>query len=429
MRLLLHNCQILQPDWTAIRSGYLGVDGETICYIGQTEPLENYDLRKDLHGAIVCPGLVNCHNHSPMVLMRGIGSNLPLQEWLFDNIFPIENRLNAKHIATASRLALLEMISTGTTSFSDMYFFPWETATAVDEAGIKANLCRCIQSFAPGEKPEDNPQITESLEFFKNFHKSSGDRVRVDFSIHAEYTCQPQIVQAYSALCQEHHGRMHLHLSETRKEQQECIDKYGMTPAAWFEHLGTFDSPAAAAHCVWVTSEDMALMKAKNVSVIHNPSSNMKLGSGYAPIRRMLDLGLNVALGTDGASSNNNLNMMEEMHLAALIHNGQLCDPSAITVQDILTMATRSGAKLQGREDTGILEVGKKADLIAVSTQAPHMQPCLDPASMLVYSAQGSDVCLNMVNGRILYENGQFLTLDQERICAEFAKAAEDLYA
>ena len=422
MRLLLTNCQILKPDWTVIE-GYLGIDGDTICYIGEDNPQEEYDRYKNLHGAIVMPGLINCHTHSPMVLMRGVGSNLPLQQWLFDTVFPIEDKLTAQDVAAGSRLALLEMIASGTTSFSDMYFFPWETIAAVGASGLKANVCRCIQSFSPAEVPADNRQIPESLDLFRNFHMAHEGRIRVDFSIHAEYTCQSQIVEAYSAICKEHGGRMHLHLAETAKEQQECIDKYGMTPAAWFEKLGTFDSPAAAAHCVALTEEDMQILKRHNVSVIHNPSSNMKLGSGFAPIRRMLDLGLNVTLGTDGAASNNNLNMFEEMHLAALLHNGYHQDPTHITVQDVLSMATCNGAKLQGRSDTGVLEVGKKADLIAISVDAPHMCPNLDPAALLVYSAQGSDVCLNMVDGRILYENGEFKTLDQEKIIHE-AKAS-----
>lgn len=221
---------------------------------------------------------------------------------------------------------------------------------------------------------------------------------------------------------------MHIHLSETKKEHDECVEKYGKTPAKWFYDLGTFDCPTAAAHCVFVTEEDMALMLEKGVSPIHNPTSNMKLGSGYAPIQRMLDLGLNVTLGTDGAASNNNLNLMEELHLAAVLHNGFHRDPTILKPAQLLAMVTRNGARLQGREDTGALEPGKKADIIALDLTKPHMVPNFDPLALTVYSAQGSDVVMTMVDGRILYENGEFLTLDAEKILYEAKAAAKRLH-
>ena len=253
-------------------------------------------------------------------------------------------------------------------------------------------------------------------------------RILIDFAIHAEYTNFPHIVEAYSADCKALGGRMHIHLSETKKEHEECIAKYGKTPAQWFNDLGTFDSPTFAAHCVWVTEEDMALMLEKGVSPVHNPTSNMKLGSGFAPIPRMLELGLNVALGTDGAASNNNLNMMEEMHLAAVLHNGFTHDPTLMKPAQVLNMATRNGARLQGRNDTGVLEVGKKADIIAIDLNRPHLCPNVDPLALMTYSAQGSDVVMTMVDGRILYENGEFLTLDADRILHDARACVARLY-
>jgi 5-methylthioadenosine/S-adenosylhomocysteine deaminase len=207
------------------------------------------------------------------------------------------------------------------------------------------------------------------------------------------------------------------------------VEKYGKTPARWFYDLGTFDSPTFAAHCVWVTEEDMALMLEKGVSPVHNPTSNMKLGSGFAPVQRMLDLGLNVALGTDGAASNNNLNMLEELHLAAVLHNGYHRDPTILKPAQLLAMATRNGARLQGREDTGELAVGKKADIIALDLTKPHLYPNLDPLALTVYSAQGGDVAMTMVDGKVLYENGEFLTLDRERILHDAKAAVKRLYA
>lgn len=431
MKLLLRHCDILaagETGFRALKDAYLGIDGDTIDYIGTEEPKAAYDQTKDMSGRLLLPGLINCHGHSPMVLLRGVGSDLPLQEWLFEKMMPIEDRLTAEDIRTGNALALLEMISTGTTSYSDMYFEPQTAAENAIAAGIKANLSRPVQCFDKDERYEDNFRARQSIQLFKDFHGAAEGRVRIDFAIHAEYTCFEHIVRPYSAACRELGGRMQVHLSETKKEHDECVAKYGKTPARWFCDLGTFDSPTAAAHCVWVTEEDMALMLEKGVSPIHNPTSNMKLGSGYAPVQRMLDLGLNVALGTDGAASNNNLNLMEELHLAAVLHNGYHRDPTILKPAQLLAMATRSGAKLQGREDTGELAVGKKADIIALDLTKPHMYPDLDPMALTVYSAQGSDVAMTMVDGKILYENGEFLTLDADKILYEAKAAVKRLY-
>lgn len=432
MKLLLKHCDILASEGTGFRcleNAYLGVDGDTIDYIGTEQPQGAYDQEKDLSGRLLLPGLINCHNHSPMVLLRGVGSDLSLQEWLFGKIMPIEDKLTAQDIKTGNQLALLEMISTGTTSYSDMYFEP---QTAVENAlacGIKANISRPVQCFNQEETYAENFRAKESIQLFKDCHGAGDGRVRIDFSVHAEYTCFEHIVGPYSADCKSLGGRMHIHLSETKKEHDKCVEKYGKTPAKWFYDLGTFDSPTAAAHCVFVTEEDMALMLEKGVSPIHNPTSNMKLGSGFAPIQRMLELGLNVTLGTDGAASNNNLNLMEELHLAAVLHNGYHRDPTILKPAQLLAMATRNGARLQGREDTGELAVGKKADLIALDLTKPHLFPNLDPLALTVYSAQGSDVVLTMVDGKILYENGEFLTLDADKILYESKAAVKRLYA
>lgn len=432
MKLLLKNCDILATEngqFRCLKNAFLGIDGDTIDYIGEVRPTSVYDREKDMSHRLLAPGLVNCHGHTPMVLLRGVGSDLPLQEWLFDKMMPIEDKLTAQDIKAGNALALLEMISTGTTSYSDMYFEPMAAVENAVESGIKANICRPVQAFDKDEPYSQNYRSQESIQLFKDCHGIENGRIRIDFAIHAEYTSVPHIIEAYSADCKALGGRMHIHLSETIKEHKECIARYGKTPAQWFNDLGTFDSPTAAAHCVCVTEEDLELMLAKGVSVIHNPTSNMKLGSGFAPIPHMLDLGLNVALGTDGAASNNNLNMMEELHLAAVLHNGFTHDPTVMNPSQLLTMATHNGAKLQGREDTGSLEVGKKADIIAFDLTRPHLYPNLDTMSLLTYSAQGSDVAMTMVDGRILYENGQFLTLDADQILFEAKAAVKRLYA
>ena len=431
MKLLLKNCDILAWEKDAfhpIHQGFLGIDGDTIDYVGEEKPAAAYDQEKDMKGRLLCPGLINCHGHSAMTVLRGVGSDLPLKEWLFDKMMPIEDTLTPDDIRAGNALALLEMISTGTTSYSDMYFNPETAIENAIEAGIKANICRPVQCFDPEQTYAQNTQAKESIALFKQYHNADHGRIRVDFAIHAEYTNMPHIVEAYSADCKALGGRMQLHLSETEKEHRECIEKYGKTPAQWFADLGTFDSPTAAAHCVWVTEEDMDLMKAKGVSVIHNPTSNLKLGSGFAPIPRMLEKGLNVTLGTDGAASNNNLNMMEELHLASIIHNGYTHDPVLMNPRQTLAMATRNGAILQGRDDTGTLEEGKQAEIIAFDMDRPHLYPNLDTPALLCYSAQGSDVAMTMVDGRILYEDCEVLTLDREKIMYNMKKTIQRLY-
>ena len=430
MKRLLKHCDILTLEngaWKTWRDAYLGIDGDTICYLSDTAPQERYDEEICLSGKLVMPGLINCHNHSPMVFLRGIGSDLNLQDWLYQYIFPTEAKWTDRGVRIASELALLEMIACGTTSYSDMYYHSDQTVEAAIEAGVKLNVCRSTQG-----RPElpfvENSDCKEGVALFNRWHGAAGGRIRVDFCIHAEYTNTPDTIRAYSALCKQKGARMQLHLSETRAEQEACIAKYGMTPAALFDSLGTFEVPVTAAHCVWLSEEDIELLKARGVSPVHCPSSNMKIGSGFAPVQRMLDRGLNVTIGTDGAASNNNLNLLEELHLASIIHNGYLHDPTVMKPCDLLKMATVNGARAQGRTDTGELRVGKKADLIAIDFDRPHLIPALDYPAMLAYSVQDSDVYLTMVDGKILYENGEYKTLDAERIKAEAREALKELY-
>ena len=432
MRTLLKGADILlrkENGYETLHGAYLGVDEAKIDYIGEEKPEKAYDLEKDMSGRLLAPGLINCHSHIAMTLMRGIGSGLPLQDWLFKAIFPIEDKLVREDIAAASRFALIEMIAGGTTSFSDMYFFPEETVWAVEEAGIKANLNRCVQCFDENQTVEQNTQIPQSVELFEKYHNAENGRIRIDFSIHAEYTCKPHIVRAYSELCKAHGGRMHIHLSETQREVDECIARYGKSPVAWFEELGTLDSPTAAAHCVAVSDEDIAILKRHGVNVIHNPTSNLKLGSGFAPVRKLMDAGINLALGTDGAASNNNLDMFEEMHLADIMPCGYRHDPTEVSSAEVLDMATVNGARLQGRSDTGVLAVGKKADIIALDLDKPHLYPNFDTPALLTCAAHSSDVVLTMVDGKILYENGEYKTLDREKVFYEARAVVKRLYA
>ena len=411
-----------------IPNGYLGVENDRICWLGDTAPEWPYDESKDMTGKILLPGLYNCHTHAPMVLLRGVGSDLPLDQWLFGEVCPIEDKLTPEDIEAGSDLALMEMIAGGTVSFSDMYFSPERTAQAVARAGMKANLNRPVQAFDPNERPEDSYRVKEARELYAQYNGYADGRVLIDWCIHAEYTCTEQIVRAVSDLCREVNGNLHIHLSETEKEHQTCKEKYGKTPAEWFASLGAFDCGAFAAHCVTLEDGDIDILKQHNVSVVHNPTSNLKLGSGIAPIQKYIDRGLNVALGTDGAASNNNLNLFEELHLAALINNGALRDATVMNAETVLKMATVNGAKLQRRGNCGRLAVGYQADFIAVDTDRPHMTPCLDVPALLVYAAQASDVALTVCDGKLLYENGEYKTIDAEKAYFNVKKTVERLY-
>ena len=430
MSILFRNAKILATENGAFKvldGAYLGVSGKKIDYIGIDRPSSSYDTVKDMHDRLLMPGLVNGHAHSAMNLLKGIGSDLPLQEWL-GKVWPVEDRMRAEDFVSGMEMVILEMLACGTTSFSDMYMMPQITQRVVGESGIKADLCRVMMGGDDKTDYLTYRNRVESLAFRKEFDNAYDGRLHVDWSVHAEYTIDDRFAESWAQEIRKLGGRVHIHLSETKREHDECVAKRGITPAAWFAKLGYFDIPAYAAHCVWVTDDDIALMKEKGVTAVHTPSSNMKLGSGFAPVQKLLDMGLNVALGTDGSASNNNVNMFEEMHLASIIHNGYQLDPTVMKPADVIRMATLGGAIAQGRPDTGSLEVGKCADIIALNLDAPHLVPDNDTLSLICYAAQGSDVVMTMVDGKILYENGEYLTMDRARIFHDYRKSCNYLY-
>ena len=434
MRRLLANAGILAWEdggFRHIPRGFLGIDGDTIDYVGTRRPDAAYDEEKDMSGRLLIPGLVNSHCHAAMTLLRGVGADLPLDRWLFEAIFPVEGRMTGEDVDAGNALAMMEMLAGGITSFSDMYFFPRRLAALNERVGMKINLTGYVQAFDPDQPPDQNPRIEESIRLFDDLHGTQDGRLRVDFGIHAEYTVTEPVARRYAERIlpyRERGAALQLHLSETEKEHRECVARHGVTPAAWFERIGAFELPAAAAHCVWCTDADLDILREKGVSVAHNPGSNLKLGSGFAPVPEMLEKGLNVALGTDGAASNDNLNLFEEMHLSALLSNGLHRDATLMKPQTVVRMATLNGARLQGRADTGCLVAGMKADIAALDFSRPHLFPAFEALPMLVYSAQASDVCMTMVDGRILYENGEYMTIDAERVFHDAKRALGRLY-
>ncbi len=428
MKLLLKNAHIIAntKTETVFMNAYVGIENDTIIYVESEKPADTYDEEKDMSGKLIFPGLVNAHTHNPMTLVRGVGSDLLLLDWL-DIVMPIEDSFTAKDNMIGSRLAWMEMLASGVTSCSDMYEYPEETTEDLTNMGVKINMGRGVLSFDENASALENPRVTETIDLFKKYDGSANGRIKVDFAIHAEYTCKAKTVEEFSKLCKEYGTRMHVHISESIKEHNDCIERYGKTPTQWFYDLGLFENPVFAAHCVQLTKDDMDIFKKTGASIMHNPTSNLKLASGIAPIPTFLDMGINVSLGTDGASSNNNLNMIEEMHLAAIIHKGYNQNPRIVSPSQVLTMATLNGATMQGRLNTGSIEVGKKADMAAIDLQKAHLQPHTDLFSTLVYTAQGSDICMTMVDGKILYENGEYKTIDKEKTLFEFNESTKRL--
>lgn len=424
--MLFKNISILNESFEIEENMYVGIDGEKITYISKEAPKRGFGRVYDGTGKLLMSGFVNTHAHSPMALMRGYGENMALQDWLNKKIFPFEAKLTGDAVYWATMLAMAESVRFGIVSTTDMYYFSEDMVRAIAESGTKNNLSRSITCFDDSELWElESAKEMKSL--FETYHNAEGGRIKVDMSIHAEYTSTPKIVRQMAEYTSFIGANMHVHLSETQSEHEECKARHGMTPAAYFNRLGLFDTPTTAAHCVWIEGDDFEILKEKGVTVASNPVSNMKLASGVCNVPKLLDMGINVSLGTDSVASNNSLNYIEEMKYFATAAKERVKDPTAVTPKQALQAATSSGAQSQGRSDTGVLARGKKADLIVLDISGPHMHPVHSLINNLVYSASGSDVVLTMADGKILYENGKYFTIDLERAVYETERAAKKI--
>lgn len=416
--MLFRNIDLLDEQFQLKRGQYVGVKDGVIDYIGETAPQEDYGEVYDGRHRLLLPGFYNVHSHAPMTLLRGYAENLPLQRWLNERVFPFEDKLSDESAYYGTQLAIAEMLASGTVSFSDMYFFLDGMTKAILESGIKCSLSRGLTVFDDSDY-EQTAAYRDNLHLLDEWNGMNGGRLLADLCIHGEYTSTPKVVEAVAAQAKARGARMHIHLSETQAEHEECKQRHGMTPAAYMQARGVFDVPTTAAHCVWLEGEDFDILKAHGVTVACCPASNLKLASGYANVPRMLDMGINVALGTDGAASNNNLNILQDLYLFAVVYKGYYHDSTLITPAQALYAATRAGALSQGREDSGRLAVGCKADLCVIDTDTPQFTPMTDTACNVVYAAQGADVCLTMVDGEVLYRDGEFKTIDIEKAKAE----------
>lgn len=421
MKQLFYNATIVTGVGATHRDGMLIVEDGIIRYVGpasgakETEP---FDAITDLQGHLVLPGLINTHTHAAMSLLRGYADDLPLKEWLETKMWPMEARFTDREVYWGSALSVLEMIKSGTTCFADMYDHMDQVARVVEEAGIRACLARGVIGL--GERDVVRAKIAEMARFAKDYHGAADGRITTMVSPHALYTCPRDVIEQIIAVSEDLSLPIHTHLSETVKEVEESLATYGKRPVFVLEEMGLFRRPTHVAHAVHLTEEELDILARRSVSVSHNPGSNLKLASGIAPVPAMLRRGITVSLGTDGAASNNNLDMFEEMRLAGLIHKGNALDPLAVPAPQALAMATIGGAKSLGLEaKIGTLEVGKEADFIVVGTAEPHWAPMYDPVSHLVYSARAEDVRDVYVRGKAIMKNRQVLTLDEERILYE----------
>ena len=389
----IENCWMLLPD-RKVGRGDLLIEAGRIAAIKERACMPN---------RLVMPGLVNCHGHTAMTLVRGLGGGLPLQRWLEEVIFPVEAKMTPEDVRAGAVWGILEMLSGGTTCVADMYDFPREMGVALLEAGMKGRICRVGLNFVPG-RLEDCIGFTRETN--RGLAATRQNRVWADFCIHSEYLTDEAFCRGLAEANKELKRPLHFHVSETEKEHRECIERHGKTPVAYLAGTGVLDHGGYAAHCVWCTDDDFRIMAQKGVSLIHNPTSNMKLGSGFARIARAMELGVNVALGTDGCASNDNLDMFEEMHICSLIHKGLAKDPTVLSAWDVIDMATKNGAKALGMDDTGEIAVGKKADLCVVDLDRTHLTPCLDIPNLVVNSMHASDVVMTVVDGQVVYEKG-----------------------
>lgn len=403
------------------------MEGNRIIRVAEGEPAaeETFDERFDGRGKLFLPGFVNTHGHAAMSLLRGYGDDMALQVWLQDKMWPMEAKFTAADVAVGTRLSILEMVKGGTTTFVDMYDHMNEVAKATEESGIRGCLTRGVIGLCPREVQD--AKLAEAVAFAKDWHGAADGRITTMMSPHGPYTCPPDYIERIVGAAHDLNLPVHIHMSETAREVQDNVDQYGLRPVQHLEKLGVFGRPTLIAHGVHLTDEEIAILKQYDVRVSHNPGSNLKLASGVARVPDLLQAGVLVSLGTDGAASNNNLDMLEEIRLAALIHKGVSGDPVAVAAADALRMGTLDGAKSIWLDEVGALAPGMKADFIALDIEQAHYYPRTNLISHIVYSGSSRDVTDVCVDGRWIVRGGECLTLDEERIMYDAQRSFERL--
>lgn len=415
------------------QDGAVAVDDGLILAVGPAaEITAEYSAAETLAGTnrIVMPGLINGHSHAAMTLLRGVADDLGLMDWLNNYIFPAEVQfVDPEFVRIGTELACWEMIRGGTTTFVDMYYFPDTVASVVDSCGMRAMVSATIIDQRSPDAENASDSINKGIDFINRW-KDKNSRITPIFGPHANYTLNAEQLKATRAAATEHGVSISIHMSESPFELQYSKDTFGMTSIELYESIGFLDGPTIAAHVVWPTDVEIPILVERKVGVIHNPTSNMKIASGIAPVAEMLQAGVRIGLGTDGAASNNDLDMWEEMRLAALLQKVDRMDPTVMSASTVLTMATNGGALAVGLGDTiGSIEVGKRADVIQVAFDDVHHVPTYDVISHLVYVTDEQDVASVVVDGKVLMREREMLTIDTERVRAEANALAAKIQA
>jgi 5-methylthioadenosine/S-adenosylhomocysteine deaminase len=415
-------------QFQTVENAAIHIEDGRITYVGPAAEAPAFEADETYGGShlVAIPGLINTHTHAAMTLCRGYADDMALEPWLEGKIWPFERNLTTDYVYTGTQLAIAEMIRGGTTSFADMYFFERRGVQAALETGIRMAPGAVLLGFLPGA----DGKIAAAREFVREFSGAGDGRITPFLAPHSLYTCDGPQWEKIIAIARELNCRITTHVAETLREVADVTEKWGQSPVQTLAKIGALDGPLLAAHCVHTDADDRDIMATKPFYVAHNPQSNLKLGSGIAPITDYLERGITVGLGPDGSASNNNLDMWEEMRLAATLHKAATLNPVAVTARQALEMATIQGAACLGLEnEIGSLEIGKKADIVLVDFDKPHLTPRHNVVSHLVYSAGASDVDSTMVNGKWLLKKGAYQTLDVVKVCQESEEIARDLAA
>ncbi len=430
--ILIRGCTILPMDEKReiVEQGIIAIENGVLIYVGRETNAPSIRAEETIegHGKVAAPGLVNCHTHLPMTIFRGVAEDQELDKWLSETIWPLEAKLKPGDIFDGALLGCLEMIKSGTTCFADMYFHEDMVAKAVERAGLRAVLAPGIIETEDSER--GNKALKESVEFARKFHGFTDGRVRVRLGPHSVYTCSPNLLMKVRDSASELNIGINIHLAESKDMVKLVKEKYGFTEVELLESLGFLKSDVLAAHCIYLSEEEMKLMAKRDVKVSYNPIANMKIALGVPKIRDLMRLGVTVGIGTDGPASNNDLDMFDDMRVAALLQKVSYMDSTVLPAHSVLGMATIDGARALGLDRiVGSLEVGKKADVILVDFGKPHLTPVHDFYANVVYSARGSDVETVIVDGKILMEGGEVKTLDEEEVKLRAEESALDLLA
>ena len=425
--ILIKNAFILSPNTNFEGKQSLLIKDDVISEIAPQIDESDVDKVIDATGKILLPGLINTHTHLSMTLFRGLADDLSLDSWLNDHIWPMEANLNGDYCYIGALLGAVELIKSGTTTFSDMYFYMEDVARAVDEAGIRAVLSYGMIDFGDEERRKN--EIRENLTLFENCNGMADGRIKVFFGPHSPYTASEELLIKVRELADKYGMGIHIHVSETQKEINDVSEEKGLRPFEYLDKIGLLGPDVVAAHSVWLSDEEIEIIRKNDVKVSHNPCSNMKLASGIAPVSKLLENDICVSIGTDGASSNNNLDLIEELKTASLLQKVSTLDPKVLNSDEAIAMGTIKGAEALGLDsEIGSIEVGKKADIILIDTNSANMVP--DSSSLssnIIYSANGSNVDTTICNGKVLMENKKLTVLDEDEIYAKARQAIKEL--